>query len=66
MRGEDSVPDGGRLGCADHNSASRLEGDLEAVGLDGGHLGNVLETEEVHDLRSDHNVTKCTVRARVL
>ena len=66
MRGEDSVPNGGRLGCADHYSTSGLESDLEAVSLDGGHLGYVLETEEVHDLRSDHNVTKCTVRARVL
>ena len=42
----------GRLGCADHYAASSLERDLEAVSLDGAHLANVLETEEVDNLES--------------
>ena len=46
------LPDGGRLGCADHHSAPGLERDLEAVGLDGAHLTNVLKTEEFHNLQS--------------
>ena len=46
------VPDRGRLGCADHYAASSLERDLEAVSLDGAHLANVLETEEVDNLES--------------
>lgn len=46
------LPDGGRLGCADHYSAPSLECDLEAVSLDGAHLPNVLKTEEVHNLQS--------------
>ena len=44
------LPDGCCLGCADHHSAPGLQGDLEAVRLDGAHLANILETEDVNNL----------------
>ena len=58
------LPDRGRLGCADHY-ATCLERDLEAVGLDGAHLTDVLKTEEVHNLEIGVRMSLNIIRTHV-